>query len=147
MIVAAWADIDLPATMQTGLDNGVPLTFIMDVRFLRQRTWWFDQAVASFERHYRLTYYELTRHYRVHALQSNTRQNYRSLTSALTGLGRFDNVRFELSTDDQQQLSKDSGLLGSLHLRLDTTALPLPLQPLIRSSWKLASEDYRWPVI
>jgi len=35
-------------------------------------------------------------------------------------------------------------LYGQLSLRLDDKALPLPLRPLLSSTWKLASEDFAW---
>lgn len=147
MTLGASAAIDLSATIQTGLDNGVPLTFIMDVRLLRSRKWWFDQTLARFQNRYTLTYYELTRHYRVLAVQTNISQNYRSLSSALAGLGRFEAIVFDFSEAEELQLRDKTGLIAAAHLKLDTTALPLPLQPLVRSSWKLASEEHRWPVI
>jgi len=34
--------------------------------------------------------------------------------------------------------------VAALELRLDSKALPLPLQPLIASSWHLSSEEYQW---
>lgn len=147
MTLGASAAIDLSATIQTGLDNGVPLTFIMELRLLRSRKWWFDQTLARFQNRYTLTYYELTRHYRVLAVQTNVSQNYRSLSSALAGLGRFEAVVLDLSEAEELQLRDRTGLIAAAHLKLDTAALPLPLQPLVRSSWKLASEEHRWPVI
>lgn len=142
----AVADVTLPANMRAGLDNGLPLTFIMDLRLLRPRQWWLHKTVVHFQQRYTLTYYELTRHYRVYSVDSDTSRNFRSLSSALNGLGEFNEVDFILE-DEQQQAIIEPGLVGSMQLRLDTTALPLPLQPLLRSSWNLASEEYLWPVI
>lgn len=146
------ADIELSATMQAGLDNGVPLTFILELELLHMQRFWLDTTLAQFVKRYKLTYYELTRHYRVQAMDSGASQNYRSLTSALKGLGDFQRLAFDLQESDVLQLSDEAGLTGSVRLRLDTAALPLPLQPLpleplVRSSWSLTSEEYRWPVI
>ncbi|MBX2881321.1 MAG: DUF4390 domain-containing protein [Granulosicoccus sp.] len=146
LMLDAQADIVLPATMQAGLDNGVPLTFIMSVRLIQDRRWWFDRTVSSFEKRYTLTYYDLTRHYRVHAVDANVSQNYRSLSSALAGLGRFNGVSFAWH-GESAPIKNKKALTGTLRLHLDTAALPLPLQPLIRSNWKLASEEYQWQVI
>lgn len=145
----AAARIRLPATVQAGLDSGVPLTFVLRLKLLRLGHWWQGRTLLDIERHYTLTYYELTRHYRVSALDTDINRNYRSLTSALEGLGKLQQINIELDQQQMQQLthlSDDNALMGSLEMRLLTSALPLPLQPIIRSSWTLASEEYRWPV-
>lgn len=145
----AAARIRLPATVQAGLDSGVPLTFVLRLKLLRVGHWWPDKTLLDIERHYTLTYYELTRHYRVSALGTDFNRNYRSLTSALIGLGKLQQIDIDIDQQKSQQLfyvSADNALMGSLQMRLLKSALPLPLQPIIRSSWTLASEEYRWPV-
>lgn len=145
LLLDAVADVSLPANMQAGLDNGLPLTFIMNMRLLRPGYLWSKKTVAHVQQRYTLTYYELTRHYRVYSVNSDASRNYRSLSAALNGLGEFNDV--VLFKNAQQKSLFEPGLIGSIQLLLDTTALPLPLQPLLRSSWNLASEEYRWPVI
>ncbi|MFK7892606.1 MAG: DUF4390 domain-containing protein [Granulosicoccus sp.] len=152
LVLGLSADIELSTTMQAGLDNGVPLTFILELELLQMQRFWLDRTLARFAKRYKLTYYELTRHYRVQALDSGASQNYRSLSSALDGLGDFQGLVFGLNESDVLQLSNEASLTGAVRLRLDTAALPLPLQPLplqplVRSSWRLTSEEYRWPVI
>jgi len=145
------ADIDLPPTVRAGLDSGVPLQFILKISLKNPQPYWFDKTVAVFERRYRLTFYELTRHYRVESLATGNRKNYRSLLSALDGLGTLRNVPVgagEVKALTLAMTEEDSSepLIGSLHLQLDTGALPLPLQPLVASAWRLESEEYVWPV-
>jgi len=139
------ADVELSSAIQAGLYSGVPLTFVLSFRVVESRRWWFDSVVMDRKQHYHLTYYELTRHYRVHAVEMDVSRNFRSLSSALAGLGKLERVVFDLN--DQQTLKfEHSSLMGSLEMRLSKSALPLPLQPIIRSSWTLLSEEYRWPV-
>lgn len=147
LLLDASVQFTLPATMQAGLDNGVPLTFVLELKLLEPRRFWLDRTFLQFQKRYSLTYYELTRHYRVHAVDSNVSRNYRSLSSALTGFGDFQAVEFALNKQQWQQLGHESDVTAFLQLRLDTAALPLPLQPLIRSGWSLASEEYRWQAI
>jgi hypothetical protein len=142
----AKADIDLPSTNRAGLDSGVPLNFIASVRLFQPRRLWFDKTVATFERRYSLTYYELTRHYRVESKDTGASYNYRSLLSALEGLGKFNRVALSAGMDLHAQINHAAPLLAALEVWLDTRALPLPLQPLITSSWRLSSEEYVWPV-
>ena len=149
----AEAAIDLPDSIKAGLDSGVPLDFILTLRFLKPRSFWFDQTIAQFEQRFSLNYYELTRHYRVQATQTDTSNNYRSLSSALRGLGEFERVPLMTGNtaafivDEQLVFDENPAeVLGSLDFRLDAQSLPLPLQPLIISSWRLASKEFQWPV-
>ena len=153
LFLDAQAIIDLPPVIREGLYSGVPLDFILTLRFLRPRDLWFDKTLMQVEQRFSLNYYELTRHYRVQARQTDSTNNYRSLSSALSGLGEFE--RLPLITGpsaayivDEDLVFDDSpgGVLGSLDFRLDADSLPLPLQPLIISSWQLASEEFQWPV-
>ena len=153
LFLDAQAIIDLPPVIREGLYSGVPLDFILTLRFLRPRDLWFDKTLMQVEQRFSLNYYELTRHYRVQARQTDSTNNYRSLSSALSGLGEFE--RLPLITGpsaayivDEDLVFDDSpgDVLGSLDFRLDADSLPLPLQPLIISSWQLASEEFQWPV-
>jgi len=139
------AQVTLSSTIRAGLDSGVPLTFVLGLHVYEPVALLPDRAVVELERHYKLTYYELTRHYRVHEVETNISRNFRSLSSALSGLGQFGRISIELN-DLQTQRFEQSGLEGLLNMRLSKSALPLPLQPIIRSSWTLTSEEYRWPV-
>lgn len=141
----ARADFKLPATVRSGLDSGVPLNFIMTLRFLSPRAFWFDKTLAQHQQRFSINYYELTRHYRVHSLNTDISRNYRSLSSALDGLGQINDLHLAFDTELEDLLS-DESLLAALDFRLDTSALPLPLQPLITSSWRLASRELVWPV-
>ncbi|MFK7854542.1 MAG: DUF4390 domain-containing protein [Granulosicoccus sp.] len=141
----ARADFKLPATVRSGLDSGVPLNFIMTLRFRSPRAFWFDKTLARHQQRFSINYYELTRHYRVHSLNTDISRNYRSLSSALDGLGQINDLHLALDNELGDLLS-DESLLASLDFRLDTSALPLPLQPLITSSWRLASQELVWPV-
>jgi len=156
----ALADIQLSPEMRQGLNSGVPLQFIADFRIRRTRAYWLDDTLFEYQHRYSLTYYELTRHYRLQSLTTGESGNYRSLIAALEKLGRLSGevvYKPESHAEDKhlvqrlvERLDKRSGeqsdehLYGQLSLRLDDKALPLPLQPLLSSTWKLASEDFAW---
>lgn len=149
----AKVDIDLPATIKAGLDSGVPLVFVLTMKFLQPSKYWFDQQLETIEHRFSLTYYELTRHYRVRRLATNTHRNYRSLSSALRGLGAIEslplllnNTSFLLSDRDAISTLENAALVAVLDFRLDSQSLPLPLQPVLTSSWRLASKELTWPV-
>lgn len=158
LLLQANANVNLPSDVHSGLDSGVPLIFVVQLDVQQGRTLWFPKRVYSGQMHYTVTYYELTRHYRIsssHSTNQNANQrtvsrNYRSLSSAIAGLGELENLNFSL---DEQQLQlfsdirqNNTELEGVLSMRLSTSTLPLSLQPIFRSSWKLASEEYRWSI-
>jgi len=145
LFLDARADFELPDTVRSGLDNGVPLNFIMTLRFVQPQRFWFDRILAQHEQRYSITYYELTRHYRVRSLNTDISRNYRSLSSALDGLGQINALPLTLDNALGDTVNSTS-LLAALDFRLDTRALPLPLQPLMASSWRLASKELVWPV-
>jgi len=163
--LVAMADIQLSPEMRQGLNSGVPLQFIVDFRVKRNRSFWIDETVLKYRHRYSLIYYELTRHYRLQSLSTGESGNYRSLITALEMLGRLQNVivhkprlvdadgsNSSQSVNDitndrilsNDLFDKKNQLYGQLSLRLDDKALPLPLRPLLSSTWKLASEDFAW---
>jgi hypothetical protein len=149
----ATVDIDLPMTIKAGLDSGVPLIFVLTMQFLEPSKYWFDKHLETIEHRFSLTYYELTRHYRVRRLATNTHRNYRSLSSALRGLGAIEGLPLILSSTSISlsdsvaiSASDSAAVVAVLDFRLDSRSLPLPLQPVITSSWRLASKELTWPV-
>ena len=140
------ARVRLAPAVEAGLNSGIPLTFLIDLDVVRSRRWWLDKSVLAFQRRYTLTHYDLTRHYRVDSVDTGESRNYRSLSSALSGLGEMVHISAELDTEQRVLLSQQ-GLFASVNMQLSRAALPLPLQPIIRSSWTLVSEEYRWPII
>jgi len=139
------AQISLSPTVQAGLNSGVPLTFVISADILQPKRWWPDETVVDFQQRYTLTYYDLTRHYRVTAVNTDESRNFRSLSSALVGLGEMVHIQAELDAE-QLDFFAQKGLLALVSMQLSRSALPLPLQPIIRGSWTLVSEDYRWQV-
>ena len=136
----AQADIQLTPEIRQGLNSGVPLHFIVDIRIKRERPFWLDKTLLKHQYHYSLIYYELTRHYRLQSLTTGESANFRSLLAALDRLGRLQG----LIVNRPDNFDNGGELQAHLSVRLDEKALPLPLQPLLSSTWKLASEDFAW---
>lgn len=138
-LLDAQAEIQLPDAVRQGLDSGVPLYFVVELVLAESRSPWPDRRVATHRWHYRLNYYELTRHYRINAIDGGgNSRNYRSLTQALGGLG---NVRAEFDVPGSL------GEVAIVNMQLDSSRLPLPLRPVLGgwgSSWAIRGEAYRW---
>lgn len=134
------ADIQLSPEIRRGLDSGVPLQFIVDFKIKQPRQLWPDKTLFAQQHRFSLIYYELTRHYRLRSLKTNESRNFRSLLAALEELGQLQG----LQVNPAFALNEHPDLFGVLSMRLDSKALPLPLQPLLSSAWRLTSEDFAW---
>ena len=148
-VINANAVIELNSTIERGLKSGVPLEFIVDVKILQPERWWFDKTLVSAQRRYSLTYYELTRHYRVSVVNEDITVNFRSLLTALDYLGDIEGIR--INTDSHESVGQWLSLpnaQGAISVYLDTASLPLPLRPqlLVSDRWRLRSEEYRWAI-
>jgi len=162
-LLSANADIRLPPEIHRGLDSGVPLEFIVEFKVRKHRKFWPDATLLTYQRRYSLIYYVLTRHYRLESINNadnktltNNREelvdekqeksrNFRSVSSALEALGLIEDLPVDwLSNSGADQFEPDDATYGQLTIQLDERALPLPLQSLFSSEWKLASEDYAW---
>lgn len=139
-LLSADAEIALSREIRQGLDNGVHLQFIVDFRIKKPRAWWLDKTVVATEHRFSLIYYELTRHYRLQSVATQQSRNYRSLLAALADLGSIENMAVKRPAG----FNAGDDLFGHISVRLDGKALPLPLQPLLSSTWRLASEDFTW---
>lgn len=160
------AEVRLSPAIRAGLDNGVPLDFVLDVALHEARSFWFDRTVLELERRSTLVYYDLTGHYRLqvepverrvgvdwaspptsHVAASARRvarsqsRNFRSLKQALDSLG--DVRALPLVVVDAVHPPREA-LSATVRLRLDDRALPLPLQPIFDSTWRLSSGERRW---
>ena len=142
----ARADVQLPDAVRAGLDSGVPLEFVVTLDVREPHRLWPDSRRVRGRWHYRLEYYELTRHYRLGASDAGTSRNYRSLLRALEALGTLRGLTVAGAGTGTPYVEVEPGDVASLDMRLDTGALPLPLRPLVSSSWRVRSAPLAWRV-
>lgn len=135
-------DIALSPTLEDALNKGVPLYFTLEFELIRPRWYWFNEKLANARQQYRLSYYALTRQYRVGV--GTLYQNFSSLLEALEFLSR---VRLR-EIAEPGALGKDASYTAALRLRLDTSQLPRPFQISTVGSrdWSLSSDWHRWTV-
>ena len=139
------ASIDLPSNIRLGLESGVPLQFIVSLQVTKPAKYWRDEVLLLAKHRFRLVYYELTRHYRVQIVETDRSANKHSLLSALDELGTLENMDVTSSVQNASLLADSTqSRVATLSIELDQRALPLPLQPLFSSDWRLASEEFVW---
>jgi hypothetical protein len=126
------------------LENGVPLIVLINIEVERERNWWLNKEVAELQQGYLLLYHALTEKYIVNNLNSGAQENYDSLHSAVSALGRIQ----ALPVLDANLVDVNARYLVRLHTYLDLEALPAPMRPMayISSQWRLESDWYEWPL-
>jgi hypothetical protein len=142
LVVDAEFDLTLTAPLEAALVRGTPLYFVFESEVRRERSFWFDESVATAPSVRRITYVPLTSSYRVDA--GGTMSGGASYTTLDEALRQIRVVRGRTLVD-KRELRNGARYDVSLRLRLDTTQLPKPLQvnTLVSREWSLASDWYR----
>lgn len=133
-------DVVLGTAVESALNRGVPLTFVVEAQVTRPRWYWFDETAAETRNQYRLSYNALTQQYRVAV--GNLFQNFGTLAEALQLLSRVRNRPLA----QRDALNKGDTYQAAVRFRLDTTLLPKPFQvtALASREWSLNSDWHRW---
>jgi hypothetical protein len=137
-------DYELSDTAVQALRNGVPLTFLVEIGIYRQRSYLWDDRVATVRQRYRLEYHALSERHIVTNLNTGAGRVHQSLEDALSAIGRIED--FPLL--DGGLLRGGARYLGEIRASLDLEALPMPLRALayLNPQWRLASKSYAWPL-
>ena len=124
------------------LQNGVPLTIVLEMEVRRRRSWGWDETVYALAQRFRLEYHTLSRQYLVSNLNSGERRIFPNRDSALEFMGRMTDFPFL----DKGLLAKNELYEGAMRARLDLDALPTPLRlfAYISDDWRLASAWRTW---
>jgi hypothetical protein len=131
------------------IENGVPVTIILEMQVLRQRAlvWdnlWWDKEVARLQAKLRIETRPLSKTYLVRNLNSGETQVFGSFSELVVGLGKIRN--FPLL--DEHLIGEQGRFYLRLRALLDIESLPSPMRPLayFSSLWRLQSDWYEWPI-
>ena len=122
LVLSADFAFELNARLAEAVANGVALYFAVEFELTRRRWWWFDDKAAAKRMQIRLSYWPLTRQYRLST--GVLHQNYATLEEALNVLRR---VRGWQVLERGAPLT-DANYEAAVRMRLDTTLLPKPFQ-------------------
>jgi hypothetical protein len=132
--------VTLGATLEEVLGKGVALPFIVEFEVRHPRSLWFDETVAEVQRSARISYNALLRQYLVES--GPYRRGFDELAPALAWLGRIE----AWPVLDARLVRPRTDYVARLRMRLDTQALPKPLQISVLTSkrWELESSWHVW---
>ncbi len=133
-------EITLNSKLEYALEKGIVLYFVTELNLVNSRWYWLDERIAQSRVREGLSYYALTRQYRLS--RGALSQNFGTLKEALQVLGRVRN-RPIIATSE---LKRDMEYTVELRMRLDIAALPKPFQVETLSSkdWDLSTGILQW---
>lgn len=146
MLVRVYLDVDLPDVLIEALANGVAVTLRSEARLDYARGILGERMVAATERGVQIKYYALSRHYVVTDLDRQRIELAPTLGDALEVLAkRLGRVVLDV---DRDRLRSDLDYTLGARVKLEHTALPLPLQwdARLRSAYVTQLGWYRWPL-
>ena len=133
-------EITLNHKLENALEKGIVLYFVTELNLVNSRWYWLDERIAQSRVREGLSYYALTRQYRLS--RGTLSQNFGTLREALQALSRVRNRPVIASSE----LRQDEEYTVELRMRLDISALPKPFQveTLGSKEWDLSSGILRW---
>ncbi|SCX39441.1 DUF4390 domain-containing protein [Nitrosospira sp. Nsp1] len=133
-------EITLNHKLENALEKGIVLYFVTELNLVNSRWYWLDERIAQSRVREGLSYYALTRQYRLS--RGTLSQNFGTLRAALQALSRVRDRPIIASSE----LRQDVEYTVELRMRLDISALPKPFQveTLGSKEWDLSSGLLRW---
>ncbi|MDQ3186191.1 MAG: DUF4390 domain-containing protein [Pseudomonadota bacterium] len=133
-------EIALSPKLERALEKGIVLYFVTELNLMNSRWYWLDERVAHSRVREGLSYYALTRQYRLS--RGTLSQNFGTLNEALQALGRVRDRPIIASSE----LRQDTEYTVEFRMRLDISALPKPFQveTLGSREWDLSSGTLQW---
>ena len=123
------------------LNNGITLTFNVELSVVEPRRWLWNKHHANITLPYQIKYHTLAETYQVLDVKNNARHSFSRLEPALHALGTLNETPIHaLSTTYKPNTNV------SLKAYLNIEALPLPMRPMayITPGWYLSSSTYQW---
>ncbi|WP_081346638.1 MULTISPECIES: DUF4390 domain-containing protein [Nitrosospira] len=133
-------EIALNPKLERALEKGIVLYFVTELNLMKFRWYWLGERVAQSRVREGLSYYALTRQYRLS--RGTLSQNFNTLKEALQALSRVRDRPLIASSE----LKPDMEYTVELRMRLDISALPKPFQveTLGSREWDLSTGTLQW---
>ena len=142
--LSARVDYQLNRQMLDALQNGIRLTFSLQVEVNEIRNWLPDSEIVALQRDYELSWQPLSRGYLVRNTGTDEQTAHTTLFAALHELGTI----ADLPLVDSSLLDPEARHAISLRALLDQQSLPGPLRMLAfwNDDFSLESDWHQWPL-
>lgn len=144
-LLNARLQLPLNERVRTALNDGVPLTMVLELEVSRARRYWLDETVASLRQEYQLQYQAVSERYVVRNLNSGELSSYPDLDAALEQLARISG----LPVLDEALIRHGYRHEFSLRVTLNLGDMPDTLRVLMfwTDDYHHVSEWYTWPLL
>lgn len=142
ILVDADLKMDFSDEAVEALENGIPLTVVVEVKVLRKRDWWLDVAIKASQKIFEFRYHPLTNVHQVKNLATGERYSFNTRQQALDVLGTIRSAQL-IEID---KLDNKSSYYIMMRAFLDTSRLPAALRQIaaLSPAWRLESQWYQW---
>lgn len=130
--------------LRKSLREGVPLISEIQLKLVKQRTWWWDKNKNLATITSTLQYHPLSQHYQVIQKDSNDHWNFKSLNAALRKMGALKAYRLP-KLPDKTQYGNYSIILYA-NIRPDTFKFPMKIHALFVNKYKIETSGVQWPL-
>jgi hypothetical protein len=143
-IMSATLDYRFSAAALEALENGVPLTILVQIQVRRAGAWLWEDSLSDVQLRYAIRYKPLSERYEVSRLPGSEGRSFVSREAAIRALGEIK----DLSLIAVESLDPQAEYEVQIRASLDIEELPLPLRPMayLRPSWSLSSGWTKWPL-
>lgn len=135
-------DFEFSEEALEALDNGVPLTVVVEIRTEAADAWFWQRPLADHELRYEVRYHPLAGLYSVMDLDAGLQERFATREAAFSMLGTLRNLKVV----SERRLQDGVEYRVMLRAFLDIESLPLPLRPraYISRGWRLSTGWDRW---
>jgi hypothetical protein len=127
------------------LKDGVALQLQLEIKVIRQRSYWLDEEVAALTQHYQLRYHAVSDRYIVRNLNGGEQQTFPTLEDALRELTQINRV----PVLDRTLISPERDYEGRMRATIEVGEVPAALRWLMfwSDGGRRDSEWYSWRVL
>ncbi len=142
ILVDADIKMDFSDEAVEALENGIPLTVVVEVKVMRKRAWWLDVSIKASQKIFEFRYHPLTNVHQVTNMASGERYSFNTRQQALDILGTIRSAQL-IEID---KLDNKSSYYIMMRAFLDTSRLPAALRQIaaLSPAWRLESQWYQW---
>lgn len=142
IIVDADIKMDFSDKAVEALENGIPLTVVVEVKVMRERSWWFDAIVKQAQKDFEFRYHPLTNVHVVKNLATGVRYTFNTRQEALDVLGTIRGAQLIAVN----KLDNNYRYYFQMRSFLDTSRLPAALRQIaaLSPAWRLESQWFQW---
>ncbi len=126
-------DLQISQKVIEAIDNGIVITFVIQLQLINQVDWWFDETIGNKNHTFEVRYFSLSGQYQLHNIHTKKKQSFVNLEQLLDTLSTQTQFSFtDFAAADQ----------FSTRIFLDKQALPSTMQlpTVFDSDWNIMSD-------